>query len=94
MKRRVADLGFALASFDMLQDNEGAFAPALTIVVPETDDDEAKSVTVWNIDGLHNLRDMLAEGLDEFDSEQSGEGPKHTDGGERHGGNGPQSNVS
>jgi hypothetical protein len=49
--------------------------PMLTIVVPETDEDDPKSVSIWHYDGLRNLAAQLHEALDEFDNEEVSENP-------------------
>ena len=58
--RRLVDCGFIIGVLDL--DDDGS--PTLTLMHPETEDGDAKSIVVWQLDGLHNLRDALAEYLD------------------------------
>jgi hypothetical protein len=61
--RKVIDCGFAVAVIELTEDRQ----PMLTLMTPANGEDDAQSFAVWGDEGLHNLRDALAEFLDEFD---------------------------
>ena len=69
MKRRVIDLGFAVAVLDLTPKGDDPQEPLLTILIPESDEDDAKCVYVIGSEGLHTLRTELADWLDAYDAE-------------------------
>ena len=71
--RKLIDLGFSVAILS--EDDTGE--PMMTLLTPETDEDESKCMYVLGSNGLHDLRSGLAEWLDGFDAQ-----PPRTNGGE------------
>ncbi len=66
VKTRVIDLRWALARIELIGE-QGKEQLCLTIVTPEGDNGEpARSIDIWQVEGLHNLRDALAQSLDEY----------------------------
>lgn len=67
MKTTMIDLGHCLGRISLVTvDGEPGQTPSLLISDPESE----KSVEIWNLEALHNLKDALSEALDEYDSEQ------------------------
>jgi hypothetical protein len=65
VERRLVDFGFAVGVLEISGE-----APTLTIVQPEGENEDAKSITV---DNLWELRDVMAQFLDDFDNRPKGD---------------------
>lgn len=66
MKPKLIDLGQPMARIEEGEKHE----PVLTIMVPATEETEARSIEVWGAEGLKSLSIALADWLIDWELEQ------------------------
>lgn len=64
--RRILDLGFVIAVLSC--DEEGD--PVLQLIVPETEDNGPKQISVWRAETLRTLWEGLGDYLTEFENQE------------------------
>lgn len=74
MKPVMIDLGWAMArisltTLDTEQPGIRKIVPQLTICWPGDESQSSGAIELWDLDGLHNLRDALGQFLDKYDEE-------------------------